>query len=91
MENAPINPFPVTNAAGDVYGWKWYDETGGECERTYRSRHAAYKDLMRYCYWLEHGPTLWQRMWWPLRYKLWPLLVAFWNDQSSGARRSKVR
>ena len=37
-----------------------YDEHG-----PYKNRTAAEKDLKAYCYWLDHGPTLWQHLWWP--------------------------
>ena len=55
------NPFPVYDAANHLLGWKWYDETFQESTKLYPSQLLALKDLLRYCEWLDHGPTLWQR------------------------------
>lgn len=92
------NPFPVYRygtepdwAGDEVIGWKWYDETGNECEKLYKSQEAALRDMLNYIYWLNHGPTLWQRVWWPIRYKLWPLLVSFWCDQGHAASKPRVK
>lgn len=104
MENAERNPFPVyrhpttdkfvreaTFDADEIAGWKWFDETGCDCEKLYASQEAALRDCLSYVRWLNHGPTLWQRVWWPLRYKLWPLLVQFWHDQGHAARQPRVK
>lgn len=87
------NPYPIYehNPLNDVrpnpiVGWKWCDETGQDCEKVYPSQLAALKDLTGYIHFLNYGPTPWQRVWWPLRYRLWPWIVRFWNDTSSGTR-----
>ena len=49
----------------------FYDETMDE-HGPFKSIDKAYKELRNYNYWLEHGPTLWQRVWWSFRYyRLW--------------------
>lgn len=59
------NPFRM----GD--NWYWLDETGA-WSKPHKSQRAALTDLLRYMKWLEEGPTLWQRSWWPIRYEWWP-------------------
>ena len=71
------NPYPVYDAAERLLGWRWIDETGGDSEKLYPTQRAALRDLLAYIDYLEHGPTFWQRMWWPIRYTLWPLIVKF--------------
>jgi len=46
--------------------WYWYDETY-DIHGPYKSQHLALTDLLKYMYWLDHGPTVWQRIWWPIR------------------------
>ena len=51
--------------------WYWHDETGDEYG-PYRRQRKAEKGLAEYIYWLDYGPTRWQRFWWPIRYyRLW--------------------
>jgi hypothetical protein len=69
------NPFPVYDTANRLLGWRWYDETGCMQNRTYPTQMDALRDLMRYVRYLERGPTLWQRVWWPVRYTLWPKVL----------------
>ena len=54
------NPYERNDA------WYFYDETGDE-HGPYSSEKKALKNLLAYCYFLDHGPTLWQRVWWPIR------------------------
>ena len=68
------NPFPV-EVAGKVLGWKWYNELGDECRGVFPTQKAALKDLLRYMHWLDNGPTLWQKLWWPIRYELIPVIM----------------
>lgn len=95
IASQPRNPFPIycqpdlepNDDINPIIGWKWFDETGCECEKLYKSQEAALRDCLKYVKWLNHGPTFGQRMWWPIRYKLWPLIVQFWRDQGHAARR----
>jgi hypothetical protein len=48
-------------------GWFFYDETG-ESMGPYSSLEIATKNMDAYGYWLNYGPTRWQRIWWPIRY-----------------------
>lgn len=79
-QEAPRNPYPEYDAAGRRKGWRWLDETGAPSEKLYASQLDALDDLKGYIHFLNYGPTLWQRCWWPIRYKLWPLLVKFWKS-----------
>lgn len=76
-QEAPRNPYPEYDAAGALKGWRWLDETGAASDKLYPSQAAALKDLMGYINFLNNGPNLWQRMWWPIRYTLWPLVLKF--------------
>lgn len=70
------NPFPVLHPiTGCILGWRWLDETGCPSDRMYATQRAALKDLLKYIDFLENGPNLWQRLWWPIRYKLWPKVM----------------
>lgn len=71
------NPFPVYDPFGKVKHWKWRDETGQACEKVYQSQEGALHDLLKYIKYLNHGPTVAQRLWWPIRYTLWPKIVEF--------------
>ncbi len=42
------------------------DETG-DYRGPYKSRRQALRRLKGYTYWLDHGPTLWQRIYWGVR------------------------
>lgn len=46
--------------------WYFYDETGDDMG-PYPSETRARKMLEAYCYWLDHGPTMWQSIWWPIK------------------------
>lgn len=69
-------PAPKANPFEWNGKWFWYDETGDR-SKPYPSQRAALTDLLRYMKYLEEGPTLWQSIWWPLRYKLWPQVREF--------------
>lgn len=56
----PPNPY-IRNGK-----WYFYDEIADEYG-PYRSLKAANRGLTAYCYWLNNGPTRWQRIWWPVR------------------------
>lgn len=76
------NPYPIyATDEQSVLGWKWKDEDGCPCDKTFKSQNDALTDLMRYIRWLDHGPTIWQKLWWPVRYTWWPALVKFWNAE----------
>lgn len=79
----PIYAHPVLNEVRDnpIVGWRWFDEAGLDHEKVYASQSAALKDLLAYAHFLDHGPTLWQRVWWPARYWLLPLIQRFWRDE----------
>lgn len=78
MENARRNPFPVYNVTGTkVIGWKFYDETWAETPLLYPTQAKALKAMLAYIHFLNHGPTLWQQIWWPVRYTFWPLVLKF--------------
>lgn len=47
--------------------WFFYDETG-DTMGPYKTQKEAQKQMDAYGYWITHGPTLWQRFWWPIRY-----------------------
>lgn len=87
MSDTARNPFPVyeyeprPGTTGAILGWRWLDETGNESAELYPSQEKALCELLRYIHWLNHGPTWVQSIWWPVRYKLWPLLVKFWKDE----------
>lgn len=76
---SPRNPFPVYggNENQNLLGWRWLDETGRASSKLYPSQAAAVKELMKYIHYLEHGPTLGQRLWWPVRYTFWPKVLEF--------------
>lgn len=80
---APRNPFPVYKFPLDsvrdnpIIGWRWFAEDGREHDKLYASQTAALKDLVAYMHWLDHGPTLWERVWWPVRYTLWRKIKEF--------------
>lgn len=46
--------------------WFFYDETG-DIMGPFPSYKRAMKEYKAYCHWLNHGPTLWQRLWWPVQ------------------------
>lgn len=48
-------------------GWFFYDETG-DSMGPYKTQRQAQKAMDDYGYFLNHGPTRWQRFWWPIRY-----------------------
>lgn len=69
-------------------GWYYHDETG-DWTGPFKSEKRALKELLGYAHWLEHGPTHWQRIWWPVKWgakDAWKLIVRFWRDTSSGGR-----
>lgn len=87
QDNPTRNPYPEVDAFDRVTGWKYLDETGCPSEKTFPNQQAALKELMAYIKWLNHGPNLWQRIWWPVRYTFIPLLVRFWKDQGHAAKK----
>lgn len=87
MSDLRQNPFPVLDAFGRTTGWKWRDELGDEFDKTYPTQRHALHALIKYCDFLDNGPNLWQRVWWPVRYSpLWKKVAAFWNDESTVLR-----
>lgn len=92
-EPRAANPFYI---AGEIVlgqgrgkfppGWYYYDELG-DWVGPYKSEKAAVRALLGYVYWLEHGPTRWQRIWLPVKW--WAR--DFWRDTSSGGRRDTRR
>jgi len=46
--------------------WYFHDELGDEYG-PFKTEAKAEKELKAYAKWLEHGPTLWQRVWWPIK------------------------
>lgn len=46
--------------------WFFYDETGDEYG-PFPSERKATRELLRYCHYLNYGPTLWQRIFWPIK------------------------
>ena len=46
--------------------WYFHDETDDEYG-PYSSQQKALHELLRYCHWLDHGPTIWQRVWWAVK------------------------
>lgn len=46
--------------------WYFSDETWSEEYGPYKTREKAQKSLDKYVYWLDHGPTRWQKFWWPI-------------------------
>jgi len=67
------NPFPVYG------GWRWRDENGTPHHKVYPTQLDALYAMLKYIKYLNNGPTLLQRMWWPVRYGLWPMLVRVWR------------
>lgn len=57
----------------------WYDEIG-DVQGPFSTYKKAKKARDAYAYWLDHGPTLWQRFWWPIR---WGFLARFTERLSS--------
>lgn len=79
------NPYPVLGPFGAPTGWKWFDEYGTPCEILYPTQAKALRALLAYSDWLDNGPNWYQKIWWPIRYTLWPAIVKFWNDQGHAA------
>lgn len=57
---------PKANPFEHAGHWYWLDETG-EVSRAFKTQRAALRDLLNYLDWLDNGPNLWQRIWWPLK------------------------
>lgn len=51
---SPPNPYSRMDQ------WYFYDETGDEYG-PFRSERKATRELAKYLYWLDNGPTPWQR------------------------------
>lgn len=73
LQSTAPNPYSrvvtITRRNGleqDYTKWFFFDETGDE-HGPYNSLRRATRELMKHCYWLEHGPTRWQRIWWPVK------------------------
>lgn len=45
----------------------WWFNDGVDEFGPYITQVRAEKDIKRYCYYLDHGPTKWQKFWWPIR------------------------
>ena len=60
----------------------FYDEIGDPMG-PYPSYKKALKEQERYAHWLNHGPTLWQLLWWPIRYGVLEWLVNLKNGASN--------
>ena len=69
-----------TNENGKPYysdfhdAYFFYDEIG-DTMGPYPTYNKAVKEMKAYAYWLDHGPTLWQRIWWPVRYDFYPKVI----------------
>lgn len=67
------NPFPSL-------GKWWFHDENGKTYGPYPTQMHALKHLMKYITWLDNGPTIWQSLWWPVRYTFWRKIVEFWHD-----------
>lgn len=65
MTGSLANPYRLAQDDG-TYRWYFRDETG-DPYGPYPSEARAKKELEAYCRFLDHGPTRWQRIWWPTR------------------------
>ena len=59
------NPFRFDDGS-----WGWRDEND-KVWGPFKSQSAALKNLLKYMYFMEHGPTVFQKLWWPIRFTLW--------------------
>lgn len=73
MNEVRQNPFPVRD------GWRWIKEDGTEHNKTYPTQLAALYDMLKYIEYTSKGPTYGQKLWWPIRYGLWPYLQQTWK------------
>lgn len=79
MTDVRQNPFKEYDPETGRMWWKWIDETGDIHHKRYDNQLDALYDLLKYIKYLNHGPTFWQRLWWPVRYRFWPMLVRVWH------------
>jgi hypothetical protein len=73
MSEIRQNPFPTAS------GWRWRDDNGVVHPKIYPSQLEALYDMLKYIEYLKYGPTYGQRLWWPIRYGLWPYLRDTWR------------
>lgn len=67
-----MSPNPYRKPDGS---WWFHDETGDEYG-PFKTDAKAAKGLLKYCIWLDKGPSRWQMIWWPTK----RFLKALWND-----------
>lgn len=63
------------NPYRDSDGWYFYDQEGNEFG-PFPTQEKAIRQLLRYIHWLNYGPTFWQRLWWPIRFSKFGMLVS---------------